>query len=663
MMSYKPSTIVTGAILISLLLMTTLSGISNSSTQPTITIDASSVVDHDTARTVAHAHVNALQKTEYVTTDIHDITNDQGNPICYLVTLHPTGYIVVSASFDLPPVITYSFTSSFQGRDDTNPLYTLLVADLTLRLTTLNTLPQTVRAERRLYWQSLLDQSPVLYNGFEQWPPEGSTPTGGWLYTNWHQNAPYNSLCPLDLVNGGRSVAGCPAVAMAQILNYHNTTNNIAFDDGDDYYHNYGGNQYWIDNDYLTYDFPSFPQLNTHLTSLQSHYSNHIPPTNTEKAALVFACGVAARQVYNTGGSGTFGVNQAYDAYQRFNYTSVELMNDNNPLLYPKLSHNMMDALPAHLAVVNPTWTMGHNLVIDGYNTNDYYHLNFGWGGSYNGWYLLPDEVPYGLTVIEGIILNILKEDTGVSDLSGEGQLSWTNVTPNHMVTGTFTLANTGEAGSYLDWAVLEWPSWGTWTFTPPFGNNLTPEDGPVTITANVIAPNVENHLFTGEVKVINIDNQSDALIIPVSLDTSIKLGPDLSCEGDLIWTNVRPGATITASFTVENVGKAFSNLSWEITGWPDWGTWTIQPLSGEDLTPEDGPVTINVSVVAPWRFNRQFTGDITVVNSENSSDYETVPVSLATPYAHQPHIIDFLRVLMDRFPHAFPLLRHLFFH
>ena len=66
-----------------------------------------------------------------------------------------------------------------------------------------------------------------------------------------------------------------------------------------------------------------------------------------------------------------------------------------------------MDARPVHLAVVDPPGTMGHNVVIDGYNTDNYYHLNFGWGGSYNGWYLLPDEIPYGLTVIEGAVANI----------------------------------------------------------------------------------------------------------------------------------------------------------------------------------------------------------------------------------------------------------------
>ena len=52
---------------------------------------------------------------------------------------------------------------------------------------------------------------------------------------------------------------------MAQILDYHGRLNATTFDNGDDYYHNYGGNQFWIDNDYAARSFPSFPQLNTHL--------------------------------------------------------------------------------------------------------------------------------------------------------------------------------------------------------------------------------------------------------------------------------------------------------------------------------------------------------------------------------------------------------------
>ena len=228
----------------------------------------------------------------------------------------------------------------------------------------------------------------------------------------------------------------------------------MQFTDSDDYHHTYAGNNYWIDNDYGTYGFPSFPTLNAYLTTLQSHYEDQTPLTNTDKAALMFACGVAATQVYNAQGSGTFGVNQAYDAYLRFNCMTVELLDDSNLDVYQRLSSNMKIALPAHLAVVNEEWDSGHNLVVDGYNTNDFFHLNFGWGGSYNGWYVIPDEIPYGLTVIEGVIIDIMKEDTGSPDLSCDGTLEWTNVTPNEIVTSSFTVSNIGDAGSNLDWDV-----------------------------------------------------------------------------------------------------------------------------------------------------------------------------------------------------------------
>jgi hypothetical protein len=85
----------------------------------------------------------------------------------------------------------------------------------------------------------------------------------------------------------------------------------------------------------------------------------------------------------------------------------VELLTDADPDLYPRMSNNIKNALPVHLAVVTPAWDSGHNVVVDGYNTDDYYHLNFGWGGQYNGWYLLPTQIPYNLTVIEGAVVDI----------------------------------------------------------------------------------------------------------------------------------------------------------------------------------------------------------------------------------------------------------------
>jgi hypothetical protein len=621
--------------------------------------DNDHIISIDIANQVATFKLNELDKIDFSIIESTTIIHNEGEPLFYVFNLNPQGYLVVSGSYDLPPVIAYSFTSNFLEYNTANPLYDMLYSDLSLRLKNIQLIPDRIIQERHVQWDSYVQENPINSGRFEQWPSEGSTPTGGWILTNWNQNSPYNNFCPLDISHGGsRSVAGCPAVAMAQILNYHNTTNYIQFDDSDDYYHNYGGNQYWIDNNYVQFGFKSFPQLNSYLTTLQTHYENQIPPTNDDKAAITFACGVAATQVYGTSGSGTFGVSQAYDAYQRFNCTTVSLLDENDSYLYQRLSSNMKDALPAHLAVVNEEWTVGHNLVVDGYNTDDFFHVNFGWGGSYNGWYLIPDELPYSLTVIEGVIVDILKEDTGTPDLYCSGSLQWTNVTPNEIVTDSFTVSNIGESGSHLDWAIAEWPSWGTWTFSPSDGNNLKPEDGPVTITVRVEVPNQENHLFTGEVKVVNIENSSDYDTILISLETGYKIHEKLFCNGSLIWVDVKPGATIFGSFTVENIGAALSNLSWEITEWPDWGTWTFTPSGGTLLTPEDGPITINVSVTAPIKRNSEFSGQVKVVNSENSSDYDTISVSLATPYQVYFTILNVLHALMERFPHAFPVLR-----
>jgi hypothetical protein len=150
--------------------------------------------------------------------------------------------------------------------------------------------------------------------------------------------------------------------------------------------------------------------MNERLDTLASHYLYQLPVTNTDKAALVFACGVAATQVYTSQGSGTFGVSQAYEAYQKFNFADAQLIYDTDPDFYDQIIDNIMNALPVHFASVTPAWDAGHNFVVDGYNTDDFYHINFGWGGSYNGWYLLPDEIPYGLTVVEGAVVDIVPD-------------------------------------------------------------------------------------------------------------------------------------------------------------------------------------------------------------------------------------------------------------
>jgi len=473
------------------------------------------------ATKVANIKLSQLGKTDdfSVGSSIESYLSCENIILFYVFDLQPQGYIVVSADSNLPPVIAYSFTDNFQSDvSKDNILLQMLKADIELRLENVEKLPENIIKSRNVVWSEFLnEETEVSVNiDFEQWPPEGTTPTEGWIETKWHQNSPYNDFCPMD--GDERSIAGCPAVAMAQILNYHKTTNNVAFNDSDDYYHSYG-NRFWIDNDHEEYDFPSFPELNDYLDTLAYHYDNQLSITDEDKATLNFACGVAATQVYTSGGSGTFGVNQAYDAYLKFDCNTVELLDNSDTNLHDRLSQNIKDALPTHLAVVTPGWDAGHNLVIDGYNTDEYYHLNFGWGGSYDAWYLLPDELPYDLTVIEGIIVDIMNNDAG-PDLDCNGALSWVDIKPGDVVTGSFTVENIGDPASELDWEIESHPEWGTWTFTPLNGDDLTPEDGAITVEVSVVAPDKKNKEFDGGIKIVNREASGDQCYIQVSLAT-----------------------------------------------------------------------------------------------------------------------------------------------
>jgi len=136
-------------------------------------------------------------------------------------------------------------------------------------------------------------------------------------------------------------------------------------------------------------------------------------------------------------------------------------------------------------------------------------------------------------------------------------------------------------------------------------------------------------------------------------------LEADLDAHGELTWVRAPPGSTVTGSFTVENIGDPGSELDWEVTEWPSWGSWDFDPKSGNNLKPEDGEFTVNVEVVAPDQQNQGYGGEVKIVNKHDSGDFDIIEVSLTTPKNRLVSYPLLLR-LLERFPHAFPLLRYL---
>ncbi|MBQ7532558.1 MAG: C10 family peptidase [Bacteroidales bacterium] len=234
------------------------------------------------------------------------------------------------------------------------------------------------------------------------------------LKSQWTQDYPYNQLCPRDpYYSNAYSYAGCPAIAMGQIINYLQTTQETRFTDEDDYYHSYAGRKYYIDDDWESLQFLSFPQLNEYLDSIDAIWQRGEELPDLLKAAVVFACGTACKQIYTAEGSGTFYVDQAYEAYKRFGFEDCLLFREPTEEMFEILISNLQDGYPAHMAVENPEGTVGHNVVVDGYRESDgKFHVNFGYGGSLDNWYDIPDpNFYYGMTKLEGIIVNIIPAD------------------------------------------------------------------------------------------------------------------------------------------------------------------------------------------------------------------------------------------------------------
>lgn len=337
------------------------------------------------------------------------ISGADSKPLGWIVNFSPSGFMILPASQKVNPVLGYaSVGSSDLPVSEKSIFLGFLKRDIQNRVSAWEAMTPEDQERVTSSWSRFLSETSDS-SGFQQWPPEGTTSTQGWLATNWTQSAPYNAMCPMDLNAGSRSVVGCPATAMAQILNFHKKIHHTRLDDGDDYYHSYGaGNSYWIDNDYIPRDFPCFDSLNVYLAAIEEIWLNGGTFNSKLKAALSFACGVTAHQVYTSSVSGTFGLEQALMSFQRFGYTASQIIYPEDTTLNSRIAEDVKVARPVQLGLLIDGGGGGHNVVVDGYNTDEFYHFNFGWGGSANGWYTLPPtSIPYNLTIIESAVVDI----------------------------------------------------------------------------------------------------------------------------------------------------------------------------------------------------------------------------------------------------------------
>jgi hypothetical protein len=203
------------------------------------------------------------------------------------------------------------------------------------------------------------------------------------IQTQWNQSPYYNSLCP------GLSVTGCVATAMAQIMKYWNYP---ATGSG---FHSYNHQSYGT----LSANFGG--------TAYQwGAMPNSVNSSNNAVATLMYQVGVSVDMNYSPQSSGAYVISAEspvtncaeYALETYFDYSSalqgVKRLNYNQTQWLNLLKSELDASRPILYAGFGTGG--GHCFVADGYDNNDYIHFNWGWGGSYDGFFQINALNPSG---------------------------------------------------------------------------------------------------------------------------------------------------------------------------------------------------------------------------------------------------------------------------
>lgn len=376
----------------------------------------------------------------------------------YIAELEPKGFLVISGNTDLDPVIAYSFR--YDWNPDTsqgNVFYQILKYDLKQRIEMIDQLSNDAKAARNDAWKDLMDDdlAQISSYSFRQWPPEGTTSTGGWVETTWHQGWPYNNFCPIDPSTANRSIVGCVATSLAQVINYHQSIGNLRFDSNDSY--TTLTRKIKIDSDSALYDFPSFQRLNGYLAELKWKYQNNRTLANQDLAALNFSCGIVVQMDYTSSSSAAKADSLASILKNRFGYHLADfkgnLVNEKSTSdFYYALQENMMNGLPALLQIGVTAFYRLHAIVCDGYNTDGFYHLNFGWGSGspddiQDAWYLLPNGMPAEYQFVLSATININPDPNYQKEITSDRDIVYLDgcVVGDTSRYNSFVLQNNGK--------------------------------------------------------------------------------------------------------------------------------------------------------------------------------------------------------------------------
>ena len=218
------------------------------------------------------------------------------------------------------------------------------------------------------------------------------------ITSHWDQGAPYWDQCPvfMDIDQNGDTISemsytGCVATSMAQIMNYYKyplyCTQTIP---------SYEMTYYWNEEYYITDTDPLTPIM-FDWDNMRDNYTG--AETQAEKDAvawLMLYAGCAAHMNYGVNASSTSDpyIPTAFNEYFNYDaklvYRSDYDQDDWEEMIYQELYAGRPLIYNGRSGTGG-----GHSFICDGYAYGDYFHINWGWGGLGDGYFVLSVLNPY----------------------------------------------------------------------------------------------------------------------------------------------------------------------------------------------------------------------------------------------------------------------------
>jgi len=237
------------------------------------------------------------------------------------------------------------------------------------------------------------------------------------IAVNWNQSSGWNRFCPEDEEGpGGHVYVGCVAVSMAQAMSVY---------------------EYPVrPQGVKSYVHPDYGSIGVNYDLADPYEWDQMSATSSDdyNAILLYHCAVAVEMDFGADGSGAYVTTAAGAMVQYFNYSnnlSFEDRYTDNEAWVAALAGELEAGRPIVYRGNPDDGTAGHAWNLDGYyasNSVDYFHMNFGWSGSQNGYYTL-DLINPGsndFSSNQGAILGIIPPastpyDITLSELSVPG--------------------------------------------------------------------------------------------------------------------------------------------------------------------------------------------------------------------------------------------------